>query len=161
MKPIVEKVLKGGLVDKATAKMMEAMGLLPEGAAEVVNEEGLKGKTKAQLMAFAEDIGEEVEREHKIRETFLDLDRLRWPAVVHVYHLANGFSSPEMNAVIDRQGRYYLRFQDVDPSLFTPGFSLRRKGADRPETILESQVLYIEDTPVCVQVSTRVESKED
>lgn len=157
MKPIVEKVLKSGLVDKATADMMESMGLLPEGASDVVNEDGLKGKTKEQLMAFAETIAVEVEKEHKIRETFLDLDRLRWPAVVRIHDIDAAVLRDELPALIDRQGRYYFRIQDVPKDLFVPGYRLTRKSPGDwqvLETIIESQVLYIEETPVCVQVST-------
>lgn len=159
MNPLTEKVLKSGLVDKATAELMERFGILEEGASEKVDENVLKNATREKLVAITESLAVEVEREHKIRETYLDLERLRWPVRVSVYPSQDSSTTlrpgDPISAVIDRQGRYYFRYQDVNVSWFVPGYELMREG--KKETILEAQTLYIEDKPVAVQVTTQVD----
>lgn len=156
MKPIVEKVLASGLVDKATAELMEKWGYLPEGSAEKTDEDKLKNATQETLTKLASDLATEVEKEHALRETYLDLERLRWPQAI------DGIYKPQVGqpfevalnlmSVVDRMGRYYFRIQDVDKEWFIPGYYLRKKGID--EKILQAQVLYIGEQGVCVQVTT-------
>lgn len=157
MKPIVEKVLASGLVDKATAQLMEQWGYLPDGAADKVNEDKLKGATQETLKALANDLAVEVEKEHALRETYLDLERLRWPA--SILSVSKPISAEEKEilasnliSVIDRMGRYYFRIQDVKQEWFVPGYTLLRQTGE--EKILQSQVLYVGDQGVCVQVTT-------
>lgn len=156
MKPIVEKVLKSGLVDKHTALVLERWGYLEEGASEKVNETALKDATQDQLMRLAEEIGDEVDKERTLRETMIDLDRLRWPTVVDVRAGARTINN--LHAVIDRMGRFYFRIQDVNPEWFIPGEHLKRNDVAGAgwETIMEKTVLYIDQQPVCLQVSTLV-----
>ena len=52
LKPVVEKVLASGLVDKNTAKLMEIWGYLPDGASDKVKEDKLKNATKEQVQMF-------------------------------------------------------------------------------------------------------------
>jgi hypothetical protein len=157
-KAIVEKVLRSGLVDKATATLMEQWGYLEPGASEKVNEGALEGATKETLNKLANDLASEVERQYILKETILDLERIRWPVDIDNITHANGDRvTGNLKAVIDRMGRYYFRFEDVSEGMFVPGFILERKLTgpfNSRETILEKQILYIDDVPVCVQVST-------
>lgn len=161
MRPIVEKVLKSGLIDKAMVEYMEKTGMLPEGAADSVQEDALKDATKEHLATLTESLAVELEKEHAIRETHLDLERIRWPAVVDIWAV-NADQSLEKSLVIelpaamDRMGRYFFRFDDVKAEWFVPGYRIYRKTAGREtvhETILESQPLYINDVPICIQVT--------
>lgn len=167
MKPIVEKVLASGLVDKATAQLMELWGYLPDGSVEKVNEDKLKDATKETLHTLANDLAVEVEKEHALRETYLDLERLRWPVTVTgIYSPAVGqdiLLASSLAAVTDRMGRYYFRIQDVNEKWFVPGYLLHRLMANKDngiqselskEKILQSQVLYVGEQGVCIQVTT-------
>ena len=156
MKPIVEKVLASGLVDKATAQLMEQWGYLPAGSVEKVDEDKLKNATQETLTKLASDLATEVEKEHALRETYLDLERLRWPAAIESISKPM-LGQPEVIAtnlvsVVDRMGRYYFRIQDVDKEWFVPGYLLRKNGSD--EKILQAQVLYVGEQGVCIQVTT-------
>lgn len=134
-------------------ELLEKWGNLPEGASELVNNNELKDATRSQLTKFAEELGDEVVKEHVLKETNLDLDRLRWPTTVTV----RSFSNPDLkfNAVIDHMGRFFFRFQDVEQEYFIPGyFLIRDEEPGVQETILESTVLYVGDHPVCIQVTT-------
>lgn len=53
MKELTKKILEAGLVDKATAAMLERWGQLEEGATDVV---GRQAVTKRTLEDFIEDI---------------------------------------------------------------------------------------------------------
>lgn len=168
MKPLVEKVLSSGLVDKATAELMEVWGYLPGGAAEKVNEDALKDATQEKVANLARELAVEVEKEHSLRETYLDLERIKWPAQVRLNPpsgVSPGVLLPLslMNAVVDRMGRYYFRIQDVNPEWFVPGFTLSQTtptGDLKYERIYQSQVLYIGEQGVCVQVSTEAMKPE-
>lgn len=161
MKPFVEKMLSSGLVDKATAKIMEQWGLLPEGSVDKTKEDALKNATRDVLSQLADDLATEAEKASALRETSLDLDRLRWPATVRVSSDKGEYLVQDLQCVVDRMGRYYFRIQDVKNEWFVPGFILERRVAEgntlafSPEMIVESQVLFINEVPVCVQVSTK------
>lgn len=156
MKPIVEKVLASGLVDKATAQLMEMWGYLPEGSVEKVNEDKLENATKEQLTQLANDLAVEVEKEHALRETYLDLERLKWPTTIQSISrpMLDGTETlaSDLVALVDRMGRYYFRIQDVKSEWFVPGFLMQRGPGQ--EKILQSQVLYVGEQGVCIQVST-------
>lgn len=156
MKPIVQKVLESGLVDKATAQLMEQWGYLPDGAADKVDEDKLKNATQETLTKLANDLATEVEKEHALRETYLDLERIRWPAAIDAISKPmpgqNEVIASNLISVVDRMGRYYFRLQDVDKEWFVPGYFLKRNGDD--EKILQAQVLYVGDQGVCMQVTT-------
>lgn len=181
--PIQKKVLERGLVDKSMAELLEKWGNLPSGASELVNQDALKEATKETLVKLSEELAEEVEKEHILRETYLDLERIRWPVVVNVLrrptpqeieagHMSRGETPlPKMvanglPAVVDRMGRYYFRIQDVKEVWFVPGFVFERRLPNEGsstvehhvlETVLQKQVLYIGETPVCLQVTTEKE----
>jgi hypothetical protein len=165
MKPIVEKVLASGLVDEATARMMEHFKMIPDGSAELAKdkEAKLKSSTETELKKLAEDLATEVEKEHKIRETALDLERMKWPCVVDLIQ-TNGKDSVcvSIAAMSDRWGRYYFRVQDVKAEWLTPGYRLQKLVRDLnagdkmvaiQSPILEAQLLYIGDVAACWQVS--------
>jgi hypothetical protein len=161
MSEIVKKVLGSGLIDKHTAALMEQFGLLEPGASDLVNEGALKDATKVQMAKLAEEFAVVVEREHKIKETYLDLERIRWPATVYIelegMEVPIPRKSPFIECVMDRHGRYFFRYQDVDGSWFAPGRRLWRKTHDSfvGETIVEATPLYIDDKPVAIQVTAQ------
>lgn len=156
-KSLIDKVLESGLVDRGTAQLMELWGYLPDGSADKVNEDKLKNATQETLAKLANDLAVEVEKEHALRETYLDLERLKWP--VTIMCISKPVSAEERQilasdlvAVVDRMGRYYFRIQDVKEEWFVPGYSLERKTGI--EKILQSQVLYIGEKGVCIQITT-------
>lgn len=163
MKPIVEKVLKSGLIDRSMAELMEKYQLLPEGAAEQVKE-----ATREQMAKVVAEVVELAEQDSIIKETRFDLERLRWPVSIKEIRgrphddptlgpAGNKFIAGKLVGVIDRMGRYFFRIQDVREEWFVPGFTLQREGKsyNEVEEILEVQKLYIDDQPVAVQVTTR------
>lgn len=165
MKPLTEKMLKSGLIDKHMAQMMERWGNLPAGASELIPEnDQFKDATREQLLKFGEEIGDEVEKARILKESHLDLDRLRWPTKVSVKNDQGDLIASEVTAVIDRMNRLYFRMEDIKEEWFVPGFTLWRTIPDKEVPgalkivqgqVLESTVLYIDDHPVCLQVSSR------
>jgi len=174
---LTKKILESGLVDEATARLMERWGNLPEGSAELTRNkpERLQAATREELMQFAEDIGEEVEKQRRLKETMLDTDRMRFPVTVDVYKQSvltnDGVRVPRtivaghVRGVIDRMGRYYFRIQDVKERWFVPGYVFRKEGpgdggATDPskatyEQVHEVQVLSHGEAPVCIQVAVQ------
>ena len=166
MSEIVKKVLRSGLIDKHTAELMEQYGMLDPGAAETVNDDALKNATQVQMKKLAEELAVEVEREHKIRETYLDLDRTKFPVTVKIFSRGGHFVTT--SGMVDRHGRYYFRFQDADPNWFTPGFLIEKVPTSAPggethdimlvqpkEMIVEATPLFVDEKPVAYQVSTQ------
>lgn len=165
MKAITKKVLESGLVDRHFALMLEKWGNLPDGAADLVKDGALKDATREQLMKLGEELGDEVEKERTLKETQLDLEKLRWPVTVSVVDLRGERKlwAAGVQGVMDRSHRMYFRFDDVMESWFVPGFIIERtmtgrdgiKVVDVREEILESTLLYTDEQPVCVQISVR------
>jgi hypothetical protein len=163
MSKLVEKVLRSGLVDKHTVALLEKFGSLEPGSTEKVNEGALKNATKQQLTALAEDLALEVEREAVIRETYLDLEKLRYPATgISLYDAGKGIATVSgLSAMQDRMGRYFFRYQDVDYNWFCIGMELEKTKAQSGEmhypareAIIAQEILYIDETPVCIQITT-------
>lgn len=162
MKPIVEKVLKSGIVDRGMVELLERWGNLPEGSSELLKNETLKDATKEQLQKFAEDLANEVATAHILKETNLDLDRLKWPIEVSVLDQYKAQIACKVTAVIDRMNRYFFRIQDVKKEWFTPGFTIVRNDPHnnelRKETILEADTVFVGPDPVAIQVTTRLDN---
>ena len=75
MKPIVEKMLKSGLVSKHTAMLMEKWGTLDRGASELVGQDDLRKASEETLLQFAEELDTLVEEERRsIHETRLTIE---------------------------------------------------------------------------------------
>lgn len=167
MKPIVEKVLRSGLVDKSMAELMEKYKMIPEGASEMVREDALKGATMPTLQKLAEDLATELEKEHKIRETHLDLERIRWPVTVSFAEVSKTttprgepvylYIASDITGVRDRMGRFFFRLDDTKEDWFKPGHVLLRKQGTQivAHIILEAQQLYLDEAPVCWQVAVQ------
>jgi hypothetical protein len=166
MSDITDKLLKSGLIDQATASLMEKWGSLPAGSTELVREGVLERMTKRELESLAESIAVSVEREVKLKETQLDLDKMRWPVTaISIRGRPKGdpelpinsrrFIKGGLTAMVDRMGRYYFRIQDVKEEWFVPGSVMETpvEGGLKTETIADSQVLYVGDEKVCIQVS--------
>lgn len=147
-------------------ELLEKWGNLPEGSTELIKNNTLKDATKEQLQKFAEELGDEVAKEHILRETQFDLERIRWPSKVSV--LAKEGTSPgpeeaiyDIPAVVDRMGRLYFRIQDVREEWFVPGYTMTRKAFNKDagleeavnELILESMALFSGDQKIAVQVT--------
>jgi hypothetical protein len=151
---IVDKVLRSGLIDKHTAELMEHYGMLPAGASDTV------GKlAKDQMKKLAQELAEMMEREHILRETMLDLEKLRWPAHVMIRPTAGatvprGLFSHVFDVMLDKMGRYYFRPQDVKKEWLVLGYALDRIGPDRAdsETIIEVTDLFLGDQVAAIQV---------
>jgi len=160
MSEIINKVLRSGLIDKHTAELMEKYGLLDPDTAGLVMGDHVTNLTKDQMQKLAEELALVVEREHKIKETYLDLERIRWPARVSVALDGQEEALPRktsfIDCVMDRHGRYFFRYQDVDPSWFIPGRRLFRDGFATHEMVVEATPLFIEDKPVAIQVTAQV-----
>lgn len=171
MKAIVEKVLKSGIVDRGMVEMLEKWGNLPEGSTELLKNETLKNATRESLNKFAEELADEIATAHILRETNLDLDKLKWPTEVTIWGQGAGawehLVGPEhtvyhIPAMADRMGRLYFRFQDIDEAWFVPGYKLSRKVFDKTkeltieetETILQADPLFVNDEKVAYQVTT-------
>jgi hypothetical protein len=164
MSELTNKILESGLVDEHTAVLMEKWGYLPEGAAAIAKDKEniLKNATKEQLTKLAEGIGEEVERKLRLKESMLDLDKIRWPVVVDIWK-GTAVVAHKIVGVIDRMGRYYFRPADVQMGWFVPGYTIARSvvsgsidtSKNHIETILESTELYLNEQVMAIQVSTR------
>lgn len=165
MSTFVDRILGSGLIDKTTVRLMEQWGYLPEGSVEKVREEALKSATRETLIKMADSLDVLLEEEmlSRIKATNLDLRLLRWPDVVSIYRgdrtkenaLSNRVLVAEnITAMKDRFGRYYFPASDCKEVWFSPGFFVVRKNG-KAEEVMESQMLFLEDSPVCIQVSTR------
>lgn len=157
MNPLTEKVLQSGLIDKAMVEMMEKMGFLPEGASDKVKEDALKNAPLASLHKLADEMAYLLEKEHELRETHLGLKTLKWPAVISVEDKGGSVIVKYLQCMMDEMGRYYVRFADVKKEWFIPGYILTRmngkQGEHTREEITEVQPLFIDDKPICYQVS--------
>ena len=83
MKPIVEKVLKSWHCRQRNGGASGEWGKPPqEGASELVKNDTLVNATRGHLQKVATELGDAVADLHLIKETQLDLDKLRWPIKV-------------------------------------------------------------------------------
>jgi hypothetical protein len=157
MSDLRDKVLRSGLIDKHTAALLERYELIQEGESDKVPDgDPLHDATKAELELLVRDLDSEIDKEARMRETMLDLDKLRWHTKVVVWSNTTRVTGEHpIDAVIDRQGRYYFRIQDVDPTWFVPGRRIIREGFKAHELILEASPLYLGDQVVCIQVTTQ------
>jgi hypothetical protein len=155
-------ILEHGLIDESMARMMEHWGTLPEGASQYVDNKPLVDATRGALTAFVDELEGAVEHHRLMRETSLDLDRLRWPVVVGIYkppakgELFNSIVASNITGVIDRMGRLYFRPDDVDEKWFAVGNLIERQvhWGIQTDTIVEVQALYIGEAKAAIQVST-------
>lgn len=172
MSELTDKILKSGLVDEATAQLMERWGYLPEGAAELTKHEELKNATREKLVEFAEAVGEEVDKHRRLKETMLDLNQLRWPVLIKSIRGQTelgrqAWLTGGITAVVDRMGRYYFRPQDIQPGWLVPGNTLEfdkndttsRRILFMTQTILEVTELFVGEDVAAIQVSA-TEAKE-
>jgi hypothetical protein len=172
MRPLTRKILESGLIDVATATLMERWGALPEGAAALAADKTIETATRAQLVRMADEIGEEAEKALKLRESLLDLDKIKWPVHLSIYkptsRVGLEFSSADIllgdrvetniTAVIDRAGRYYFRPSDIQSNSLIPGYVIVREHRQGFfETILEVTELFVGSDVAAIQVSTNRE----
>jgi hypothetical protein len=155
MSELTKKILESGLVDAATASMMEKWGVIPEGSAELARHKELEGATKEQLIKFAEDIGNEVDKQRRLKETMLDLNQLRWPAKIEISNGKNDILVGPFTAIVDRMGRYYFQPNLDTLKWLVPGFVLHNRELSESETILEVTELFVGDQVAAIQVSTK------
>ena len=155
MSELTKRILESGLVDEATASMMEKWGVIPEGSAELAKRQELKDATRGELLKFAEDIGAEVDKHRRLKETMLDLNQLRWPATVKIGNGKNDLRVGPFTAVVDRMGRYYFQ-PDLDTKKWLiPGYALFNAERNEVDTILEVTELFVGDQVAAIQVSTK------
>ena len=155
MTSIVEKVLKSGMLSRKTVEILEKIGTLPAGSLELVQEGALDGASLEVKRRLAEELLEEADKVES-RESMLDLERIKWPALVTV-RLTDG-RVLSLQSVVDQMGRYYFRAQDVNKDWFVPGRRLERCAGDGSllwDVIWEVQTLYVGDQPAAIQVSVQ------
>lgn len=158
MSDLSKKILESGLIDEATAEMMEKWGVLDAGEADLAKKATLKNATREQLIQFADEIGEEVDRQRRLKETMLDLNQLRWPIQVRLGGEGGDQITGPITALVDRMGRYYFRPQDVtDRSFLVPGRALVTfpDGNAKTDVILEVTELFIGEDVAAIQVSVQ------
>lgn len=155
MSDLTKKILESGLVDEATVRMMEKWGTVPEGSAELAKRQELKDATKEQLIRFAEDIGVEVDKQRRLKETVLDLNQLRWPATVEISNSHNNLYVGPFTAVVDRMGRHYFQPHPDTRKWLIPGYVLRNRERNESYPILEVTELFVGDQVAAIQVSTK------
>ena len=155
MSELTKKILESGLVDEATAQMMEKWGAIPEGSAELARRQELKEATRAQLFKFAEDIGVEVDKHRRLKETVLDLNQLRWPATIYISKGDSNLRAGPFTAVVDRIGRYYFQPHAEMLKWLIPGYALFNEERNEVDTILEVTELFVGDEVAAIQVSTK------
>lgn len=168
MSELSKKILESGLVDEATARLMERWGVLEEGSADLAKEAMLKNRGREELIKFADAIEVELDKARKLRETNLDINQMKWP--VHIRSIRgaeNGsiigrpYITGSLTAMIDRMGRYYFRPADVQMAWFVPGYAIERDVSaqgqrhNQTEIILEVSELYVGDQVAAIQVSTK------
>lgn len=161
MSAVVDKVIRSGLVDKAVIEMLEKVGALPEGSSDKVKEDALKGATTDALHKLADEMSVLMERESKIRETFLDLKNLKWPVTFSIKKNVNDVPFVQLTGLRDQAGRYFIEFRGPKKEWLTPGYIIEiftfSGGNEAPvhtlEEITESQILYEGKIPVCYQIS--------
>jgi hypothetical protein len=157
-KELVEKFLSSGLIDKAQTQMLEKMGMLPSGSVDKVQEQRLKDATQDMLNNVAEELASAIDTEHHVRETALDLRRLRWPAKINLYTDEMGTIVRGLNVMMDQMGKYFVRITDADSAWFAPGHVVEREISDEAKTsemITEFGTLYIGEKPFCFHFTTK------
>ena len=158
MKELTKQILESGLVDEATAALMEKWGTLPEGSTELTKNKDLESATREELMKLGQRLGDALDKERRLKETMLDLNQLRWPTSVNIFdENASHEVARYVTCVIDRMGRFYFRPQDVKREWFVPGYVFcRTENTKMPaETILEVSELFVGDQVAAIQVSTK------
>jgi hypothetical protein len=155
MSDLSRKILESGLIDETTARMMEKWGVLDEGSADLAKKATLKDATREELIQFAEDIGEEVDKQRRLKETMLDLNHLLWPIQVGIWG-GGDQRIYRVTGLVDRMGRYYFRPCDAPQEVLVPGFTVLSGYQDtKKETILEVTPLYVGDDVAAIQVSVQ------
>lgn len=164
---LTKTMLESGLVDKGMAKLMEKWGYLPDGATQYIGDAKFQEATRA---ALADHIEEVVEKTRDLRETKLDLDRMKWPIEVEIRGpkaMADKAFIWSGTALVDALGRFYFRAQDVDLDWFVAGatwvetqettkeqwnvrdLKIRRLG----RKVMEVQKLFSGEREIAIQVS--------
>lgn len=169
MNPVVEKILESGLIDKAAVELLEKSGALPEGSSQKVSETMLDA-SRATLRQFADDLFDLIEKEQEkagqLRETVLDLGSLRWPVDLALQAKSEdtGLYRTQLflKAMVDHQGHYYIRTQDVALHDLVPGRHLVRYHESNKiiREVIDSAIeLYLNDKQICFLVTVSPEPK--
>ena len=152
---LTKRVLESGLIDESMAAMMEQWGTLPEGASQYVNNDALKNVTRQQLAVLTEKLSIEIDKQRSIKETNLDLNRLKWPVSLRVIdpNSTSSLSRRSVTAMRDRIGRYFFRTEDAKSNKIIPGFLLENDETKEREVVAEVSPLYVGEEIAAIQVS--------
>jgi len=160
MKPIVEKILKAGLVDKHTTQLMEKWGQIDRGASDLVGADDLKKASEESLTQFAEEVEMLIEKDREeLRETRLAIQvgepmLVEWTSKIIGAPSFSGDIHMNHNHKIvvfkDNAGNFI--FPLLEKNSIYPGAAFQTKDGERWE-ILDSSVLYIGEQPYAIQVS--------
>jgi hypothetical protein len=144
MKPLVEKLLKSGVIDKHAALMMERWKTLEPGSAELVGTEQIT--TKKGLEKFAEEIEALLDKDSEItKETPLDWPASGPPKGFQIKGNPHGL----FIGCLDAMGRLV-----VSPmTRFKRGLTIIDRTTDKEYQILEIEFFY-KDEKVIAQLLT-------
>lgn len=163
---LTKELLQSGLIDESMVAMMERWGTLPEGSTQYVNNDALKEVTRAELTQLTERIATEVEKRRLLKETNLDLNRLKWPVNVYISDTSVRLrkddwmaylkaAHPRFTAMRDRMGRYFFRPDDlrITHTKVVPGHFLINVDTGDEEVVAEISELFVGDQVAAIQVS--------
>lgn len=174
MKPVTQKLLELQLLSTDIIKSMENWGALPKGSSENLGHFFDK-PVSTNLYKLMKDLEDLLDQELEVHETNPDLANLKWPIEVTIYsqmpdnldevppHIRKSYFKGRVLAVRDIAGKFYCRIEDVKEDWFVPGYKLTFDYCNPDlgslilkswETISERQILYVDDVPVCIKVTT-------
>lgn len=164
MNTVVEKIIESGLIDKTVIQLLEKSGAVPEGTSDLVKGNMLNA-SRATLREFADELYDLISKENnkaaQLRETVLDLKSLSWPVDLSLQSKSDetGLFKTRcfLKAMIDHQGKYYIRVTDADTKELVPGNHLVRYHESNKilrEVITEVREMYLDDKQVCFMVTT-------
>jgi len=138
MKPIVQKILESGLVNKHTALLMEKWGTLDRGASELVGKEDLREASESTLMKFVEELDSLIEEEYRNNhETRLSI-ALGEPFLVQPLRWTTG----KIVVFLDEMENFIFP-KDLYPDWLLPTGRFRRINDDQVWEIDEVTPLFV------------------
>lgn len=158
MKPIVQKIIESGLVDRHAVQLMEKWGQIDRGASELVGTKDLRAATETSLTQFAEEIEDLIDRDREeLRETRLAI-QVGEPILAQ-WMYAQTESSDGAKVSMYVGGKIVLFRDNMGNFMFPlsaegqvyPGAVFQTNDETR-WTILRSEKLYVGDHPYTIQV---------
>lgn len=147
MKPVMEKILASGLVEKHTAALMEKWGVLDAGAVDMVGIDDVRKMTKAGLEKFTEELDVLLEREEEaFRQTRLDIPVKRLRAIRIFCQDKGDMTVPVME---DEMGRFITEV----PVVIARGVGFVDAVSEKTGTVVDYENLHQGDE-ICALMLT-------